>query len=133
MQIKLVRKSQSWLFWHNPKLSVAWGGCIYLPDKYYSLGAIEQEAFIRHEKRHLEQQIEDGVCFAPCYFLSKEKRRKYELEAYKIQFDFLVAHRRYPIIEQWAKIMSEEYTPFDWITYEEAKKILNQWSVMSSL
>jgi hypothetical protein len=127
MQPKLIRKSQSWLFWHNTKLAVTWGGCIYLPDKYYTLDAIDQSAFIQHEKIHLDQQERDGICFIPCYFLSREKRKKYELEAYKVQFDFLVHHQIYPIIEQWAKIMSEEYAPLDWITYEEAKEILKQW------
>lgn len=128
MQIKLVRKSQSWLFWHPADMTITIGDTIYLADSYYALDAIEQEALLRHEKTHIEQWHRDGLYFAFKYLFSKKHRKSYELEAYERQVKFLVIHRRTPNSVFFAELMAYSYAPFfTWVTYEEAHKHILNW------
>ena len=122
MHYTIQHKQNSWLFWLAPSMGTTIGNVIYFPEKWWAMPEPERTAMLEHEKRHIAQ----GLSWWQ-YLTSRQYRREVEIEAYKVQVQFLLAHDRTPKVEERASIMADGYGILSWTTREEAATLLRGW------
>lgn len=84
-------------------------------------------ALLLHEICHIEQYRRERFTYPFKYLFNKNKRKDYELEAYKIQITHLLRSDIYVDIEGYATTMSTIYGPLNFISKNEAVQVLNSW------
>jgi len=83
-------------------------------------------ALIEHEKVHIEQQEKTGKMWFIKYTFSKKFRFSQEIEAHKVEYQYLKGNTSLANKEYFAKILSSK-TYFGMVTYAEALKIVENW------
>ena len=97
---------------------------IYMPAKYFdgTMRDVHKQGLLLHESKHVMQWETDGWSYIFGYIVSSDSRKKYELQAYKIQIQYLLAQGEYIDVDSWASMINTLYGPFTFISVEEAKK-----------
>ena len=136
MDYKILNKSELFFWKLISLLSNSFYNCattlfstIYMPKKYFSgeLSEVRKEALLLHELKHIEQWNNEGFTYCFLWLFSKSHRKKYELSAYKRQITYINNHEGNIDIETWAKTISSLYSIFNFISFEEAKKEIEEW------
>jgi len=99
---------------------------IFMPKWYFvNPEGFRETALLLHEKEHVAQWKKYGLGFTFSYLFNKEKRKEYELTAYRVQIKYLMEHGVYIDKEGWAKTISSLYSVLNFITYDEAYTFLD--------
>jgi len=117
----ILPKSRSLIWWFAPNYGTTIGSTILMPDRWYTLAEPERQAWLEHELCH----VRNGVNWLR-YLTSRQYRRECEMEAYRCQVQYLLAHGRAPRVEEWARVMAG-YGIWSWITEQEARERLREW------
>lgn len=132
-----ILKKSDFLLWRIISLfsksfyncATTFGSSIYMPDKYFNgeLSETRKAALLLHEVAHVEQWQNEGIFFCLLWLFSKSHRKQYEMEAYKRQIKYIFREEGSIDIEAWAKTISSLYSIFNFISFEDAKKEIEEW------
>lgn len=99
------------------------GTTIYLSEKAEGLPEPEKTALIKHEETHVKQYEKESLLYCLNWLFNSQKRKQYELEAYREQFFYLRINGRILTqyeMEEWSRKVSTDYFPSNFINYGEA-------------